>query len=72
MRVFVGVGYRGYGVEAEEGTDWSESLGESSGGLPEPPVQRLISDHQGKRGDLLSVLYTVEIHVLLHLPRCDL
>lgn len=43
----VGVGHRGYGAEAEEGADRSESLGPSSGGLAEPPVQRLLSDHQG-------------------------
>lgn len=46
--VFIGVGHRGHGAEAEEGADRSESLGQGPGGLPEPPVQRLVSDHQGK------------------------
>lgn len=46
--VFLGVGHCGYGAEAEEGADGPESLGPSAGGLPEPPVQRLLSDHQGE------------------------
>lgn len=53
MCMCVGLGHRGYGAEAKEGADRTESLGSSAGGLPEPPVQRLISDHQGKMWPVL-------------------
>lgn len=45
----VGVGHRGDGAEAEEGADRSEPLGSGPGSLSEPPVQRLLPDHQGGR-----------------------
>ena len=47
--VFVGVGHRGHRAEAEERADWSQPLGPSTGGFSEPPVQRLLSDHQGSQ-----------------------
>lgn len=49
----VGLGHRGHRAEAEEGADRTQSLGSSAGGLPEPPVQRLVSDHQGKKEQCL-------------------
>lgn len=52
----LGLGHRGDGAEAEEGADRSQSLGQSAGGLPEPPVQRLLPNHQGTGGGLFLCL----------------
>ena len=66
--VCVGVGHRGYRAEAEEGADWSESLGQSSGRLPEPPVQWLISDHQGRWKGGVGGVRTHSTHLFFHCP----
>lgn len=43
-----GLGHCWHRAEAEKGADRPEPLGPSAGGLSEPPVQRLLSDHQGE------------------------